>query len=120
LEEGEVVVGVVVFAGGDSSSCFQPGVGAFDGPAVACLGVACFELSSFAAPDLSGWCSGRDRFVGSSWFADSRFDLAFAQGGVDRLGGVAAVGPEFVRADAACDQFVDERQQVASLVLVAG
>ena len=120
MEEGEVVVGVAVAAGGDSSSCFQPGVGAFDGPAVARLGVACFELSFFAAPDFSGWCVGRDRLAGSAWFADPWFDLAFAECGVDCLRGVAAVGPEFVWADAACDQLVDQRQQVALLVFVAG
>jgi hypothetical protein len=84
VEEGEVVVGVAVAAGGDSSSCFEPGVGAFDRPAVACLGVACFELSFLAAPDFLGWCSGWDRLAAAAFFADSGLDLAFAQGGLER------------------------------------
>lgn len=76
MEEGEVVVGVAVAAGCDPSSCFEPGVGAFDWPAVACLGVACFDSSFLAAPDRTGWCAGRDRFAGAAWFADLGFDLA--------------------------------------------
>jgi hypothetical protein len=78
VEEGEVVVGFAVAAGCDSSSCFEPGVGALDRPAVACLGVACFELSFFAAPDLSGWCSGWDRLAAAAFLADPGLDLAFA------------------------------------------
>jgi hypothetical protein len=34
VEEGEVVVGFAVAAGGDAAFCFQPGVGAFDREAV--------------------------------------------------------------------------------------
>lgn len=120
MEEGEVVIGVAVATRCDPTSCFEPGVGAFDGPAVSYLRVACFDPSLFAAPDLTGWCARRDRFAGAAWFADLWFDLAFEQGSVDRFGGVAAVGPELVGLDAACEQFIDERQQVASLVLVAG
>jgi hypothetical protein len=78
VEEGEVVVGVAVSSGGDPSSCFQPGVGAFDGPAVACLGVTGFELAFLAAPDFPCRCSGWDRLAGAARFADPRFDLAFA------------------------------------------
>ena len=39
VEEGEVVVGFAVAAGGDAAFCFQPGVGAFDRPAVTGLWV---------------------------------------------------------------------------------
>ena len=78
MEEGEVVVRVAVAAGGDPPSCFEPGVGAFDGPAVACLGVTGFEAALLAAPDLLCRCSGWDRLAGPAWFADPGFDLAFA------------------------------------------
>jgi len=41
VEEGEVVVGFAVVAGGDAAFCFQPGVGAFDREAVRRLRVGC-------------------------------------------------------------------------------
>ncbi len=79
MEEGEVVVGFAVAAGGDAAHCFEPGVGAFDGPAVACLWVAGFDASFFAAPDFAAALPGWDRVAGSSWLADARFDLALLQ-----------------------------------------
>lgn len=78
MEEGEVVVGVAVSPGGDPPSCFEPGVGPFDGPAVACLGVTGFEAAFLSAPDFACRCSGWDRFAGAAWLADPGFDLAFA------------------------------------------
>jgi hypothetical protein len=36
------------------------------------------------------------------------------------VGGIAAVGPEFVRCDAGFLQLVEQRDQVAALVLVSG
>jgi len=120
VEEGEVVVGFDVAAGGDPSSGFQPGVGAFDGPAVAGLGVAGFDASLFAAPDLDRRCAGGDRLAWPAWFADPRLDLALAECLVDCFGGVAAVCPQLGRADAAGEQLIDERQQMPLLVFVAG
>lgn len=120
MEEGEVVVGFDVASGGDPASCFQPGVGAFDRPAVAGLRVTGFDASLFAAPDFDRRCAGGDRFACPPWFADPRFDLALAECFVDCLGGVAAVGPQLGRPDAAGEELIDERQQVALLVFVAG
>jgi hypothetical protein len=78
VEEGEVVVGVSVAAGRDPSSCFEPGVGAFDGPAVACLWVGGFGVACAAAPDLALWLVGRDRLAAWAAFADPWLDLALA------------------------------------------
>ena len=50
----KVVVGFAVAAGGDPAFRFQPGVGAFDRPAVSGLRVACLELGVSSAPDLAG------------------------------------------------------------------
>jgi hypothetical protein len=74
----------------------------------------------FASPDLACWCCGWDRFASAAWFADSRFDLAFAERSFERVGVIAAVSPELVRLDATGSERVHERQQVSLLVLVAG
>ncbi len=79
MEEGEVVVGFAVAAGGDAAECFEPGVGAFDGPAVTRLRVAGFDSSFFAAPDFAAALPGRDRVAGPAWLTDPRFDLALLQ-----------------------------------------
>lgn len=120
MEEGEVVVGFAVASGVDAAFCFEPGVGAFDGPAVAGLGVGGFEASSAAAPDLAGWCAFGDRVAGAAWFADPRFDLAFAEGLVERFAVVGAVGPELSGDDRAFGERVEQRQEVSLLVFVAG
>lgn len=78
MEEGEVVVGFAVAAGGDSAFGFQPGVGAFDRPAVACLWVAGFQPSFLASPDLAGRGALGDRLARAARSADPRLDLAFA------------------------------------------
>jgi hypothetical protein len=57
---------------------------------------------------------------GAAGLADARLDLALAQGLFERARGVATVGPELLRLDAAREQPVQQRQQVALLVLVAG
>jgi hypothetical protein len=93
VEEGEVVVGFAVAAGGDAAHCFEPGVGAFDGPAVAGLGVAGFDASLFAAPDFAAALAGRDRVAGAAWLADARADPALGESLFERAGGVAAVCP---------------------------
>ena len=118
MEEGEVVIGFVVAAGRDSSFGFQPGVGAFDGPAVARLVVAGLALSFSAAPDLAA--VGGGRLAALSPLADAGFDPAFADLVSERLGVVAAVGPDLVGADTALGECVQQRQQVSLFVLVAG
>jgi len=120
VEEGEVVVGFLVAAGGDAAFCFEPGVGALDGPAVACLGVAGLQPSLLASPDLAGWCAGGDRLAGSARLADPRLDLTLAQSLLDCRRGVAAVSPQLVGVDAARGERIEEWQQVPLLVLVAG
>jgi hypothetical protein len=120
VEECEVVVGFAVAAGGDAALGFEPGVRSFDRPAVARFSVVCFERAFLAAPDLAAGLAGRDGFVGSSSFADPRLDLAFAQGLLELRRVVAAVGPDLAWTDLACDQRVDQGQQVLSLVFVPG
>ena len=120
MEEGEVVVGFAVAAGVDAAHCFEPGVGAFDGPAVACLWVTGFDASFFAAPDFAAALSVWDRVTGAAWLADARLDLPLGESLFERGGGVAAVCPELVGLDAGGGELVDERQQVAAFVFVAG
>jgi hypothetical protein len=77
LEEGLVGVGFAVAAGGDAAAGFQPGVGAFDGPAVAGLRVAGLGRAFAAAPD------GRRllwrRLAAAAPLADPRLDPAREQ-----------------------------------------
>ena len=80
LEEGEVVVGFVVAAGGDAAFGFQPGVGTFDGPALTGERVWGFRLALAAAPDLAPGRAGWEWVAGAAAFADPGFDLAGAQG----------------------------------------
>jgi hypothetical protein len=119
VEEGEVVVGFAVAAGVDAAFGFEPGVGAFDGPAVACLGVGGFDVAVSAAPDFAGWCAVGDRVAGAAAFADLWFDLAVAEGLFERFGGVAAVGPELAGFDLAVGELVEQWQEVALLAFVA-
>lgn len=120
MEEGEVVVGFAVAAGGDAAHCFEPGVGAFDGPAVSCLWVAGFDASFFAAPDFAPLLSCWDRVACSAWLADARLDPPLGESLLERFGGVAAVCPELVGMDAGGGELVEQRQQVAAFVFVAG
>jgi hypothetical protein len=120
VEEGEVVVGFAVAAGADAAECFQPGVGAFDGPAVTGLWVAGFDASFFAAPDFAAALLGWDRVARSAWLADARADPALGECLFVGAWGVAAVGPEFVGLDADFGELVEQWQQVAPLVLVSG
>jgi hypothetical protein len=120
VDEGEVVVGFAIAAGRDSWFGFQPGVGAFDWPAVAGLRVGDFEPSLLPAPDFAYGGAVGDWVAGAAWLADPGFDLALAQRMFDRLGGVAAVGPELARPDPLREQLIDQRDQVALLVFVSG
>ena len=93
MQEGEVVVGFAIAAGGDAAFRLQPGVRAFDGPTVPRLRVACLQPPFLAAPDLARGRAGGDRLAFASRFADPRFDRALAQRLLERRRGVAAVGP---------------------------
>ena len=120
VEEGEVVVGFAVAPGRDPSSCFQPGVGALDGPAVAGLRVGDFEASLLSPPDFADRLPGRDRLASFARLADVGADLALGERLFVRVRGVAAVGPQFLRLPARLGEPVEQRQQEALLVLVAG
>jgi hypothetical protein len=120
VEEGEVVVGFAVAAGRDSASCFEPGVGAFDGPAVSCEWVGGLEASFLSAPDFAGRGAGRDRLPGSAGFADPRLDLQLAERFFEFASGVSTVGPQLAGMQTLACQHLDQGQQVAAFVLVAG
>jgi len=87
---------------------------------VASLRVTCLQPPPLAPPDLARRRPGRDRLARSTRFADPRLDRSLAQCPLERRRGVAAVGPELARTDAGLGERVDERNQVALLVLVAG
>lgn len=120
MEEGEVVLGLAVSPSGDAALPLQPGVRPFDREAVAGLRVAAAQPPLGAAPDLAHGRTGRDRLACATWLRDVRFDLPLAQRLLELAPGVAAVGPELARTDAARGEGVEEREQVAALVLVAG
>jgi hypothetical protein len=120
LEEGEVVVGLAVPAGGDPAQRLQPGVRALDRPALAGLRIARLQPPLLPPPDLVASLSGRDRLPGPAGLADAGADPAFGQRLLVRARGVAAVGPELARMDPDRGQALQQRQQVAPLVLVAG
>jgi len=120
VEEGEVVVGFAVAAGGDAAFGFQPGVGTFDGPALTGERVWGFRLALAAAPDLAPRRAGWEWVAGAAAFADPGFDLAGAQGVFELFGVVAAVGPELAGLDPATGECVQEREQVAAFVFVPG
>jgi hypothetical protein len=110
VEEGEVVVGFAVAAGADPSECFQPGVGAFDGPAVAGVGVGDFEASLLAAPDLAHGEVVGDRLAAFARLADVGADPALGQRLFVGVRGVAAVGPQLVWLDAGLGERVEQRE----------
>src|SRR6266480_6900836 len=120
LEEGEVVCGLAVTAGGDPPQRLQPSIGPLDRPAVASLRVTCLQPPPLAPPDLPRRRPGRDRLARPPRFADPRLDRPLAQCPLERRRGVAAVGPELARTDAGLGERVEQRDQVALLVLVAG
>lgn len=108
VEEGEVVVGFAVAAGLDSAFRFEPGVGAFDGPAVAAQRVTGLVVSSPAAPDLGCRLIAGDRLPRAPSFADPRLDLPLAKGLVECFGVVAAVSPYFLGSDLPVGERVDQ------------
>ena len=82
--------------------------------------VAGFDASLFAAPDFAAALSVGDRVTGAAWLADAGADFAFGESLLERARGVAAVGPELVGMDAGRGELVEQRQQVAAFVFVAG
>lgn len=84
------------------------------------LRVERLQPSLLAAPDLAPALCGRDRIAGPARLADAGADLALGQALLERARGIAAVGPQLARVDAGRGQLVEQRQQVAPLVFVAG
>ena len=120
LQEGEVVLGLAVAAGADPPQRRQPGVGALDRPAMTGLRVARFQAPLLSPPDLVARRPGRDRLAAAARLADPGADPALGERPLVRSRGIAAVGPELARLDAGLSEPLEQRQQVAPLVLVAG
>lgn len=119
MDDGEPVVGSSFPAGGDASPVAQPAVCAFDGPAFAAVRVGRLGSPAASAVDECVGVFGFG-FAASSPSADHGFDAACAQLPSELLAVVAAVGPQLERPQFACEQLVEQRQQVESLVFVAG
>lgn len=119
MEEGEVVVVFDVVSCSDSAFGFEPGVGAFDGPAVASERVGGFDDPFLAAPDLAGGGAGRERVASAARLADPGLDPALEEFQAELFGGVAAVCPYLIRDDPAAMERFDQRDQVSALVFVA-
>ena len=79
-----------------------------------------FDASFFAAPDFAAALSVWDRVTGAAWLADARLDLPLGESLFERGGGVAAVCPQLVGVDAGRGELVEQWQQVAAFVFVAG
>jgi hypothetical protein len=84
------------------------------------LRVGDLQVALLAARDLAHRRAGGDRLAAAARLADAGADLALGQRPLVRAGGVAAVGPQLGGADPALGELVEQRQQVAALVLVAG
>src|SRR5207248_11599741 len=93
LEEGEVVGGFAVTAGGDPPFRLQPRVRAFDRPAVARLRVGRSEPSPAAAPDQACRRVGGEGLASPARLADPGLDPPREQRLPERPRGLAAGGP---------------------------
>jgi hypothetical protein len=113
-------LGAPLPASRDPRPAAQPAIRALDLPAMPALRVGALEPLAPAPPDLAGRRAGRDRFAFAAGAADPRGDPALLELRLQLGGGVAAVGPELGGPQAALEQLVDERQQLAALVLVGG
>ena len=106
LDEGVVELGSSLPAGAEAPLVVQPGVGAFDPPALTRERVT------------------RAALPGAAFLGDPRLDAAFAQRSTDVFGVVAAVGEQPVGpAAAAAPQRrdrVDHRERMAAVVVVRG
>jgi hypothetical protein len=119
-EVGEVGVAVGFGADGEAFEAAEPGVGAFDDPAVAGVRVAgadvVFAAAAFRVSGFAGW----EWVAVAAALADlgghsALFDLA-----AERVAAVAAVGPDLAWPVAGAGECVDQRQQVRAFVFVAG
>jgi hypothetical protein len=84
------------------------------------LGIVRLQPPLLPPQDLVASLPGRDRLPGPAGLADAGADLALGQRPLVRARGIAAVGPELARMDPGRGEALQQRQQVAPLVLVAG
>jgi hypothetical protein len=84
------------------------------------LRVGCLQPPLLAAPDLADLAARRDRLAAPARLADPGADPELGERPLVRARGIAAVGPELARMDPDRGQPLEQRQQVAPLVLVAG
>jgi hypothetical protein len=108
-EVGEVDAAVWFGADGESFEAAQPGVGAFDDPAVAGVWVAgAGDLFASAGAGSAG-LSGGERLAWSAALADLGCDPACVKLGAEWVAAVAAVGPDLAGLVAGALERVDER-----------
>jgi hypothetical protein len=119
LDHGKPVVGSSFPAGRDAPPVAKPAICPFDGPAFAAERVGRLGSPAASAVDERVGVPGFG-FAAPAAAADHRFDAACAQLPAELLAVVAAVGPELEGPQLACQQLVEQRQQVQSFVLVAG
>jgi hypothetical protein len=120
-EVGEVDLAVGFGAGVESFEAAEPGVGAFDDPAVAGVRVACADVVFAAASfRLSGLLVVGGWVAGAAALADLRDDRPFEECLAQRVAAVAAVGPDRERPVAGRPDRVDQGEQVGAFVFVAG
>jgi hypothetical protein len=96
-------VGVGFVSGVESSEAAEPGVGAFDDPAVAGVGVASADHSFAASGAGPSFLVGEVGLAGSASAADPGFDSSLADVVSERVAAVATVGPELGRQVAVCE-----------------
>lgn len=84
------------------------------------VGVGAADDFAVAGAADAGWLVGQWWFAASAAAADSRFDPAVGDLGAEAVAAVAAVGPDLLGVVAGGEQVVEQRQEVAALVLVAG
>src|SRR6266851_2635063 len=89
-EVGEVDLAVGFGADGESSEAAEPGVGAFDDPAVAGLRVACAGHAFASARARPACLAGAERVAGAAASADLGRDVARGQLGAEWVAAVAA------------------------------
>lgn len=119
-EVGGVDVAVGFGADCESSEAAEPGVGAFDDPAVSCEWVACAGDAFASAGSGSLGLSGCERVAGAAAFADLWGDPSGTDLIAEGFAAVAAVGPDLAGSVAGVGERVDQRQQMCALVFVAG
>jgi hypothetical protein len=119
-EVGEVDAAVGFGADAEAAEAAEPGVCAFDDPAVAGEWVAGSEHALAAAGAESCSLPGSRRFSSAAALADLGLDPTRLELLAQCAAAVAAVGPELVWPVAGGAEEVDEGEQVGALVLVAG